>query len=186
MKWYKRSGRKKAKVAQVRGELAPPHHLAVLHGQLPAKRRRKPPSLRPLLSLRLRRHRAYKSHASACIGTPRPTRTCPTIQAKCRSNAPCLRGFRAVLRSRHSTTVAHPRRCLGACHSASRYLLCLTQNDSVAGLQALDSPLRLQVDQIYFHYRESELMTENEDRYRKGAKRMPPWPTRLRQKQYRK
>ena len=166
----------------MRGEPAPPHHLAVLQGQLPAKRRRKPPSLRPLLSLRLRRHRANLSHASACIGTPRPTRTCPTIQAQCRGNAPCLRGFRAVMRSRHSTTVAHPRRCLGACHLASSFLLRLTQNDSVAGFQAVDSPLRLRVDQVHSLYRESEPMTEDEDRYRRGAKRMLQRPNRLRHK----
>ena len=101
-----------------------------------------------LLSLR---HRAHLSNASAWIGAPRPTRTCLTIQAKCMGNARRLRGFRAVLRRRHPTTVAHPRRRLGACHSASSYLWRLTQNDSVAGLQAVDSPSRLQVDQIYFH-----------------------------------
>ena len=52
MKWYKRSGRKKARVSQVREEPAPPHHLAVLHRYC----------------LWLWRHRAHLSNASAWIG----------------------------------------------------------------------------------------------------------------------
>ena len=91
----------------------------------------------------------------------------------------------SVLRRRHST-VAHPRRRTGACHSASSYLLRLTQNDSVAGSQAVDSPLRQRVGQVYSHFRESEPVTEDEDRNRRGAKMMPPRPNRLRQKRCRK
>ena len=77
MRWCKRSGRKNARAAQGRGEPASRHSLAVLQRQPPATRRTRPLLLRPLLSLRPRRHRGLLPNSSAWIGTLRPTKDGP-------------------------------------------------------------------------------------------------------------
>ena len=128
MRWCKRSGRKNARTIRVRGEPASRHSLAVLQRQPPATRRTKPLSLRPLLSLRPRRHRGLLPNASAWMGTPRPTRTGPTNQVSHRGKASRLHGFPAVVRRRHHlTAVAHPQHRPCVCRLASSHLQRLTQ-----------------------------------------------------------